>query len=197
MLNRLQIPLFPLNSVLFPGGVLPLRVFEPRYMDMVSACMREQSGFGVCLILSGKEVGEAATTYDVGSLARIIDWDQREDGMLGITAQGQQRFRILSSHVRPGQLLCAEVELLEEPAAVPIPARFAHAVPLLRDLIERLGGLHAEQPASYDDACWVSGRLAELLPIGLPQRQYLLQLDDPVERLERLCDMWDCMQGEE
>jgi len=117
--------------------------------------------------------------------------------MLGITAQGQRRFRILSSYVRPGQLLCAEVELLEEPAPAPIPARFARAAPLLRDLIERLGGFYAELPTYYDDACWVSGRLAELLPIGLPQRQYLLQLDDPIERLERLCDMWDCMQSEE
>lgn len=197
MATRLHIPLFPLNTVLFPGGVLPLRVFEPRYMDMVSACMKQQSGFGVCLILSGKEVGEAAVTYEVGSLVRIIDWDQRDDGMLGITAQGQQRFRIFATRARPSQLLMADVDLLEEPAPVPVPARFARAVPLLRDLIDRLGGLPAEQPPHYEDAVWVGSRLAELLPIGLPQRQYLLQLDDPIERLERLCDMWDCMQGEE
>ncbi len=197
MSKRLHIPLFPLNTVLFPGGVLPLRVFEPRYMDMVSACMKQESGFGVCLILSGKEVGEAATTYDVGTYVRIIDWDQRDDGMLGIIAQGQQRFRILAARARPSQLLMADIELLDEPAPAPIPARFARAVPLLRDLLEHLGGLPAEQSTHYADAAWVSGRLAELLPIGLPQRQYLLQLDDPIERLERLCDMWDCMQGED
>src|SRR3569833_51867 len=103
MAKQLHIPLFPLNTVLFPGGILPLRIFEPRYMEMVSVCMKEQSGIGVCLILSGKEVGEAATTNDVGTFVRIIDWDQRDDGMLGITVQGEQRFRVLSSHARPSR----------------------------------------------------------------------------------------------
>lgn len=197
MAKQLHIPLFPLNSVLFPAGILPLRIFEPRYMQMVSVCMKEQSGFGVSLILSGKEVGEAATTYEVGTLVRITDWDQRDDGLLGITVRGEQRFRILTTKVRSSQLIMAEVELLEEAPPTPIPPRHHRAAPLLRDLIERLGGSHAEQPTHYDDAVWVSGRLAELLPIGLPQKQYLLQMDDPLERLERLCDMWDCMQGEE
>src|SRR3569833_1046083 len=181
MAKQLHIPLFPLNTVLFPGGILPLRIFEPRYMEMVSVCMKEQSGFGVCLILSGKEVGEAATTYDVGTFVRIIDWDQRDDGMLGITVQGEQRFRVLSSHVRPSHLIMAEVELLDESTPAPVPPRHGRAV----------------QTSHYEDAVWVSGRLAELLPIGLPQKQYLLQLDDPIERLERLCDMWECMQGED
>src|SRR3569623_49234 len=119
MAKRLHLPLFPLNSVLFPGGVLPLRIFEPRYMEMVSVCMKEQSGFGVSLILSGKEVGEAATTYEVGTLVNIIDWDQRDDGLLGITVQGQQRFRIHATNVRSSQLVMAEVELLDEAAALP------------------------------------------------------------------------------
>src|SRR3569623_1581246 len=197
MAKRLHLPLFPLNSVFFPGGGLPLRIFEPRYMEMVRVCMKEQSGFGVSLILSGKEVGEAATTYAVGTLVNIIDWDQRDDGLLGITVQGQQRCRIHATNVRSSQLVMAEVELLDEAAAVPVPPRHDRAVPLLRDLIERLGGIHAEQASHYEDAVWVSGRLAELLPIGLPQKQYLLQMDDPLERLTRLCDMWDCMQGEE
>lgn len=196
-MKQLHIPLFPLNTVLFPGGRLPLRIFEPRYMEMVSVCMKEQSGFGVSLILSGKEVGEAASTYEVGTLVRIIDWDQRDDGLLGITVQGEQRFRILSTSVRSSQLVMAEVALLDDAAPLPMPARYARAVPLLRDLIERLGGIHASQDQHYDDAVWVSGRLAELLPVGLPQKQYLLQLDDPIERLERLCDIWDCMEGEE
>lgn len=198
MAKQLHIPLFPLNNVLFPGGILPLRIFEPRYMEMVSVCMKEQSGFGVSLILSGKEVGEAATTYEVGTLVRITDWDQREDGLLGITVQGEQRFRILSTHVRSSQLIMAEVELLEDAAFTPIPPRHERAVTLLHELIERLGSDYSElQTLRYDDAVWVSGRLAELLPIGLPQKQYLLQIGDPIERLERLCDIWDCMQGED
>lgn len=193
----LRIPLFPLNTVLFPGGTLPLRIFEPRYMEMISACMKEQTGFGVSLILSGKEVGEAATPYDVGTLVRIVDWDQRDDGLLGITVRGERRFRARSSEVRPSHLIIAEVELLDESTPIAIPSRYERTVPLLRDLIERLGGMHVEQTPHYDDAVWVSGRLAELLPIDLPQKQYLLQLDDPIERLERLCAMWECMQGDD
>ena len=197
MTTCLRIPLFPLNTVLFPGGTLPLRIFEPRYMEMISSCMKGQTGFGVSLILSGKEVGEAATPYDVGTLVRIVDWDQRDDGLLGITVRGEQRFRTRASEVRPSHLIIAEVELLDESRPTTIPSRYERAVPLLRDLIERLGGMHAEQTPYYDDAVWVSGRLAELLPIDLTQKQYLLQLDDPIERLERLCDMWDCMQGDD
>lgn len=197
MTTCLRIPLFPLNTVLFPGGTLPLRIFEPRYMEMISACMKGQTGFGVSLILSGKEVGEAATPYDVGTLVRIVDWDQRDDGLLGITVRGERRFRTRSSEVRPSHLIIAEVELLDESTPLAIPSRYERAVPLLRDLIDRLGGIHAEQTPHYDDAVWVSGRLAELLPIDLPQKQYLLQLDDPIERLERLCDMWECMQGDD
>src|SRR3569832_772756 len=101
MAKQLHLPLIPLNTVLFPGGILPLRIFEPRYMEMVSVCMKVQSGFGECMIMSGKEVGGAATTYDVGTFVLIFDWDQRVDCMLGITVQGDQRFRVLSSHVRP------------------------------------------------------------------------------------------------
>src|SRR3569623_817390 len=97
MAKRLHLPLFPLNSVLFPGGVLPLRIFEPRFMVKVSVCMKEQSGIGVSLILSGKEVSEAATTYVVGCLVYIIVWYQRDDGLLGFSVQGLQRFRIHAS----------------------------------------------------------------------------------------------------
>src|SRR3569623_2221748 len=123
MAKRLHLPLFPLNSVLFPGGVLPLRIFEPRYMEMVSVCMKEQSGFGVSLILSGKEVGEAATTYEVGALVYIIEWDQRDDGLLGITVHGPRRFRIHATKVRSSLLVMAVVELLDAAAAVTLPPR--------------------------------------------------------------------------
>jgi len=193
----MRIPLFPLHNVLFPGGVLPLRIFEPRYLEMVSTCMKEGTGFGIALILSGSEVGEAAKTYDIGSYARIIDWNMRDDGFLGISVQSEQRFRILASEVRPNQLIYAEVEMLEERQSQAFPQEYRAAVALLRDIINKVGGHYAEIPPRYDDPLWVSGRLAELLPIEPLQKQHLLQMDDPLQRLERLCAMWDCMESEE
>jgi Lon protease-like protein len=194
----MRLPLFPLNSVLFPGGVMPLRIFEPRYLQMISACMKEGSGFGIALILSGSEVGEAAKTYDVGNYVRIIDWTMRDDGLLGITIQSEGRFRILASDVQPSQLIYADVEpIIEEQQSQTIPPQYSAAVDLLRDIINKVGGPYAELEPHYDDPLWVSGRLAELLPIELLQKQHLLQMDDPLQRLERLCAMWDCMESED
>ena len=194
---RMHIPLFPLNNVLFPGGVLPLRIFEPRYLEMISTCMKEGTGFGIALILSGSEVGEAAKTYDIGSLVRIIDWTLRDDGLLGISVQSQSRFRILATDVRSDQLIHAEVKLIEEQHPQTIPEQYSAAVDLLRDIITKVGGHYAELEPRYHDPLWVSGRLAELLPIELLQKQHMLQMDDPLQRLERLCAMWDCMESEE
>jgi Lon protease-like protein len=193
----MRLPLFPLNNVLFPGGVLPLRIFEPRYLEMISTCMKEDSGFGIALILSGSEVGEAAKTYDIGSYARIIDWTLRDDGLLGISVQSEGRLRILATEVRPNQLIYADVELLEEQHPQTIPQQCRVAVDLLRDIIAKVGGHYADLEPHYDDPLWVSGRLAELLPVELLQKQRLLQMDDPLQRLERLCAMWDCMESEE
>jgi uncharacterized protein len=194
---RMRLPLFPLNNVLFPGGVLPLRIFEPRYLEMISTCMKEGTGFGIALILSGSEVGEAAKTYDIGSYVRIIDWTLRDDGLLGISVQSEGRFRILASEVRPNQLIHADVELMEEQHPKTLPPQYSAAVDLLRDIINKVGGHYAELEPQYDDLLWVSGRLAELLPIENLQKQHLLQMDDPLQRLERLCAMWDCMESEE
>ena len=197
MVDKIRLPLFPLNNVIFPGGVLPLRIFEPRYLDMISVCMKEGSGFGIALILSGSEVGEAAKTYDIGSRVRITDWTMRDDGLLGISVQSEGRFRILSTKVQPNQLIRAEVELLEEYPAQTFPSEYRLAIDLLRDIITKVGGHYAEIPPNYDDPAWVGNRLAELLPIDLIQKQHLLQMDDPLQRLERLCAMWDCMESEE
>ena len=194
---KIRIPLFPLHNVLFPGGLLPLRVFEPRYLEMISTCMKRGTGFGVALILSGSEVGEAAKTYDIGSFVRIVDWTMRDDGLLGITVQCEGRFRILETEVQSNQLVYADVELLDEQPQQALPAQYAAAVDLLRDIIARVGGHYTELEPQYDDPLWVSGRLAELLPIELLQKQHMLQMDDPLQRLERLCAMWDCMESEE
>lgn len=185
-MSRLNIPLFPLHTVLFPGGVLPLRIFEPRYLDMVSDCLKQDSGFGICLIREGREVGAAASTYDIGTLARISWFDRRDDGLLGITADGERRFRILASEVQPDQLIRADVELLTPEPALAIPHDSQPLVHLLQGILEQLDFPYAKLERRYDDAAWLGARLTEFLPLKLELKQYLLQLEDPLARLERL-----------
>lgn len=184
--QTLDIPLFPLHTVLFPGGALPLRIFEPRYLDMVGNCLKNDSGFGVCLISEGKETGKAAESFEHGTLATISYWQQLPDGLLGVTVRGQQRFRILSHEVGKNQLTTARVELLENEPVVELPSRFEVLANMVREMLQEMGHPYTTLPKHYDQASWVGYRLAELLPISLVQKQYFLQLDDPIERLERL-----------
>lgn len=192
-MSTLTIPLFPLHAVLFPDGTLPLRIFEPRYLDMISNCMKEDKGFGVCLIREGSEVGKAADTYEIGTLSNVSYFNQQADGLLGITAHGQQRFKILSQEIQANQLTLAEVALLENEQPCPLPEQFSKAANALRTQLEQLGYPFIKMEQKYDDASWVSSRLAELLPIRLEQKQYFLQLDDPLQRLERLSALMDEM----
>ena len=187
----LSIPLFPLHTVLFPNGALPLRIFEPRYLDMISACMKDGKGFGICLIKEGSEVGEAAETYETGTLSEISYFNIDANGMLCITAHGKQRFHILSKSVQSNQLTIADVELLPNETDQKIPDNYAPAVEVLRNLLEQLGYPFAKLEKRYDDASWVGSRLAELLPLRLEHKQYLLQLEDPIKRLDRL---WQLME---
>ena len=181
-----QIPLFPLHTVLFPGGYLPLRVFEPRYVDMVRDCMRDATGFGVILIREGREVGRAATTAEIGTMARIVDWDQDQDGLLAITAQGDRKFRLLSSSVRPNQLQIGEVSYLAEESELQTDAQDVPLQELLRQLIEHYGAPWTTMATQFDDARWLGHRLTELLPIDTAVKQQLLVDDDPRRRLDTL-----------
>lgn len=181
-----QLPLFPLHTVLFPGGPLPLRIFEPRYLEMVSRCLKTDCGFGVCLISSGSEVGGAAQTYSVGTVARIADWHRRHDGLLGVTAIGERRFRISSVAVEANQLAVAEVELLPDEAAVELPDPYLGLAQLLGELLDKAGHHYAAVPQRFADASWVGFRLTELLPVSMSRKQQLLELTDPLERLQQL-----------
>lgn len=183
------IPLFPLNTVLFPGGPLPLRIFEPRYVDMVRRCMREQSSFGVVLIRSGGEVGDVASTADIGTTARIHDFYQLPDGLLGLSCLGEKRFRVLERFRQPDKLNVGQVEWLADTPAVPLPEEHRALSELLQKVLPELGDVYAAVEKRFDDAAWVGSRLAELLPLSLPDKQYLLELDDPVVRLERLAPL--------
>jgi Lon protease-like protein len=180
--------LFPLNIVLFPDGPLPLRIFETRYVDMVKRCMREAVGFGVVLIREGYEVGPAAT-YDVGTMAKIIDFDQLPDGLLGLSCVGQQRFRIVNRSTQADGLNLGEITWLEPEPVVPVPTRHARLATLLQTVLPQLGGVYADIDMRLDDAAWVGHRLAEILPIPLADKQACLEMADPVQRLDVLAPL--------
>ena len=179
----LRIPLFPLRTVLYPGGPLPLRVFEPRYLDMISNCLKTGGPFGVLLIKDGDETGEA-TTYSVGTLASITDWYQGSDGLLGLTAVGEQRFRLLSVEKQADGLQIGEIEVLEGEPRADIPDNFKPLAKILAGILDDLGKLYQPFDRHYDDASWVSYRFAEILPVGSVQKQFWLENDEPLQRLE-------------
>jgi hypothetical protein len=179
-----EIPLFALGTVLFPDGLLPLRVFETRYLDMIGECLRDRKGFGVCAIESGHEVGSAASCYGVGTLAVIQDFDRGADGVLSILARGERRFRILRTRVEPSQLLRASVAWLDEPQDVPLPPPHRAMASFLAQLLQRAGPPFSRMPADYTSSNWVAGRLTELLPFALGDKQRLLEMDAAQERLD-------------
>jgi uncharacterized protein len=182
------IALFPLNIVLFPDGPLPLRIFETRYVDMVRRCMREGQGFGVVLIREGEEAG-AAQLCEVGTMAKIVDFDQLPDGLLGLTCIGQQRFRIHAHRRQADGLNIGEVEWLPAEPVVPVPPRHERLAALLESVLPQLGEVYEGIEMHLDDAAWVGHRLAEILPIDLADKQYCLELDDPVQRLDVLAPL--------
>lgn len=183
MAETVRLPLFPLNTVLFPGGWLPLRIFEPRYMDMIGRVMREDASFGVCLIATGSEVGEAAVPHLVGTEARIETWDMTQPGLLHIGVRGGRRFAVVDHEVEADSLLTGRVRWLEDPPSLPVPPAQGELVPLLR----RIAAEHPAalpEPHHFDDAAWLGARYAEVLPIPLDAKQALLELTDWASRLE-------------
>ena len=181
----MEIPLFPLRTVLYPGGPLPLRIFEQRYLDMISRCLKADSPFGVLLIKEGQETGPA-TTFDVGTLALITDWYQGSDGLLGVTATGTNRFRCLSFRREDDGLLVGDVEELPAPPACALPEAYQPLARILQGVVEDLGRLYEDLEKNYEDAGWVSYRFAEILPISAEQKQSCLEIDDPIQRIESM-----------
>lgn len=181
------LPLFPLNAVLFPGGPLSLRIFEPRYLDLVRDCSRSGSGFGVCLILAGREAGEPALPAAIGTVARITDFYTLPDGLLGIGAEGGERFQVAATRIRDNGLVHGDVRLWPDEPVVEVPAEHGLLATILERLLDQVGGRHARvERARLDDASWVGFRLAELLPLEPSEKQYLLQMTDPLRRLAQL-----------
>jgi uncharacterized protein len=189
MTETARIPLFPLNTVLFPGGPLPLRIFEARYTDMVRRCMREQSAFGVVLVRSGGEVGEVAGTAEVGTTARIVDFDQLPDGLLGITCLGERKFRVITRWREADGLNMAQVQWLAVEPEVEIPPEYRHLADILRKVLPELAEMYQFVDKKFDQAAWVGARLTELVPLELTEKQVILEMSDPVDRLARLSPM--------
>ena len=183
-----EIALFPLHTVLFPGGLLPLRVFEQRYMEMVSACLRASEPFGVCLIREGREVGAPAVPHSVGCVARIAQWDMQQLGVLNIVARGERRFRIIERRVQNDGLARARIELLAEEGNEAVPEESQVGVRLLRAILDEGAGARVEEPFRFESASWVSARLAEILPLSPATKQDLLETDAGDRRLDALCD---------
>jgi Lon protease-like protein len=201
-----RVALFPLSVVLFPQGVLPLRVFEARYMDMVRDCMRDDSSFGVCLVSEGKAASAngVPATADVGCLARITAWDMQQLGLLQIRTVGGNRFRLLASESQPNGLMIGEIDLIEADEDQQVPDAHRPCVELLTRIIEDMSAqlaekrrtgetiegspvlaqLPFEEPFQMDSSAWVSNRLCEVLPVPLKAKQKLMELTDAATRLE-------------
>lgn len=181
--NR-EIHIFPLNTVLFPGGVLPLKIFEQRYLEMTKVCISQDRPFGVCLIKEGQETGTPAVPQEIGCLARIAQWEMPQLGVFHLRTEGTQRFRIVRSSVGKNGLIAAAIETLPlEPDVAPLDTLCRE---VLQAIIAKVGAEHFPAPHRFDDAAWIGYRLSEVLPIGLDARQRLLQMSDPLARLAEL-----------
>ena len=191
--RHLRLPLFPLNAVLFPGGRLPLRIFEQRYIAMAKACLRDDQAFGVCLILRGPEVaapGTAAGTLPefvtIGTLARISAWDMPQLGILQVTTVGGARFEVRSHSAQPDRLIVADAAPIAPEPCVPLDERNRPLADLLQVLVSRIGRQHFPEELAFDDASWVGYRLAEILPLPLSIKQKMLEINDAEVRLATL-----------
>ncbi|MGH8665170.1 MAG: LON peptidase substrate-binding domain-containing protein [Burkholderiales bacterium] len=181
-----RLPVFALNTVLFPGASLALKVFEPRYVEMTKACLRDGTSFGVCLIREGNEVGDPALTASVGCTAHIAQWELPHPNLFELAAVGEQRFRIVASEVDALGLIVCEAELL--PAEPSGEAPDALCASVLASAIEQFGADRFPAPIALDDAAWVSYRLAEILPLDASLKQQLLEIAAG-QRLEILHDL--------
>lgn len=195
----LQLPLFPLKTVLFPGGLLPLKVFEQRYIEMTKACLKDETPFGVCLITRGEEVaspkrtaagtvaGIAAPEFaPIGTLATITDWDMPQPGILHVKTLGGIRFQVQSHAQRADGLIVGEVTTLPAEPSVALPPAQEPLARLLELLANRIGAPLFPKPRRLDDASWVGYRLAELLPLPLKIKQSMLEINDSDIRLKVL-----------
>ncbi|WP_295955502.1 LON peptidase substrate-binding domain-containing protein [Rhodoferax sp.] len=195
-----NLPLFPLETVLFPGGLLPLRIFEVRYLHMVEQCRKDGTPFGIVSLMQGSEVrrpgAQSGLFHPVGTLARITHFEAPQPGLMEIDCLGTERFRINSSRQLAHGQWVADVELLNDDVATPIPSDLAHASHILGQLVQTLREQHVAEnrfpillPMQLDDCGWVANRWCEMLPLSVQLKHNLLALDSPLVRLELVSDV--------
>ena len=184
MSDREDLPIFPLRTILFPDSKLPLRIFEPRYIDMVSRSMRENSEFGIILSRESTDP-KMFETYDTGTLAKIIDWDQGVDGLLGITTIGTQKFHLKQLNKQEDGLNIGSIERIEKEGDYKPLKEFTHLVQLLEAILDDVN-IYDENEKNFDSASWISYRFAEILPLRVEDKQKCLEIDDPIIRLNFL-----------
>ena len=184
MSDREDLPIFPLRTILFPDSKLPLRIFEPRYIDMVSRSMREDSEFGIILSRESTDP-KMFETYDTGTLAKIIDWDQGGDGLLGITTLGTQKFSLKELNKQEDGLNIGSIERIEKEGDYKPLKEFTHLVELLQAILDDVN-IYDDDEKRFDSASWISYRFAEILPLRIEDKQKCLEIDDPIIRLNFL-----------
>lgn len=188
------LPLFPLNTVVFPGGLLPLRIFEQRYLDMVKQAIADNTPFGICApalsaaIREGSEVGPPAVPHTIGTRVHIIDWDMPQTGILHIETQAAERFVVRSTRTEPSGLLIGSVDAVSVEPAIAVPDELELAVEILRHIIDEYGDARFPAPHAFGNAVWVGYRLSEVLPLKLSIKQNLLEMNDSVMRLRILTE---------
>lgn len=181
-----DVPLFPLGNLVFPGGFLPLRIFEPRYHDMVRTCLRESRGFVVCPP-ARKQAGQRhVPPHEVGTYVTICDFDALDDGMLGITAAAEMRVRISTPYQARDGLWLGSIDRMVSEPDVELPERYAHLAELATELLAELGPPFDTGTPEPHSARWVGNRLAELLPIPIDVKAALLELNAPVDRVAQV-----------
>ncbi|KAA1173154.1 peptidase S16 [Marinobacter salinexigens] len=190
----MNVPLFPLNSIVLPRGRIPLQLFEPRYIDMLTRCMKEDRGFVIVLLRDGAETGRVAEFYDIGTYVRIIDFQQLENGLLGITVEGSAKVSVIRSWQQEDGLNVGDVELLVDEAEIDVPERFGELPSVLRALFKHPVIQDLDMDVDYEDAREVGWRLTELLPLEKEEKQRLVELQDPLERLSRLQDLLEVLE---
>jgi Lon protease-like protein len=179
-MDELDIPLFPLNTIVFPGGLLKLKIFEQRYLDMTKRCIADQSGFGV---IATQDDGVA---YGVGTLVTVTEWDMPHTGIFALKTMGATRFVVREKWVEKDGLNRGRVTQIPDEDDVTLPAEFTHLAGLVEGIVARYGEDTFPQPLRLDSASWVSARLAEVMPLNLRIKQQLLEINDPVLRLKAL-----------
>ncbi len=188
-----QCPVFPLNMTLFPGGRLPLQIFEARYIDMVKTCLKNEHGFIIVSIKEGQEVGHRPEIYNVGTYVEIIDWDSLPSGLLGITVEGQERVNLSDLSEESDKLITASIDFIEAEDHISVPQSYSNLIDILKSIKSNPVIHNLNLNINYQSATELSCRLSELLPFNIEDKQALLELQDPIERLDRVQAILDVM----